>query len=311
MAGKTYSDLIEKTLRYLTPTQVEQTLQITTNYVAASGTLVVDSTSPAYASAGRPGTVLACGLQLWLVQKDNGSGNLSVIGGFQGSTDANVTASTTSPTATVYVRPKFSRYDISEAINDELLALGSPDNGLGQVLTTDITYVPAFMGYALPATFDNASSKVLEVSYKVPDPSRRFPLIRHGDYRVVRNQSDSVFPNGAGIIVYKKAMAGLPIHVTYLAPFSTLVNLTDNVLTVAGMPVSAQDIVPLGTAIRLAPTREVQRNTMAAQPDPRKATEVPPNAIQASVNALQMQYQARISQERNRLMRAFPEAEGW
>lgn len=311
MAGNSYSDLIEKTLRLLTPTQVEQTLQITTNYVAGSGTLVVDSASPAYAAAGRPGTVLACGLQLWLVQKDNGSGSLSVIGGFQGSTDANVTASSTSPTATVYVRPKFSRFDVSVAINDELLALSAPDVGLGQVLTTDVTYTPTFMGYSLPTTFDNDRSKVLEVSFAEPLPSRRTPLIRRGEYKVVRHSTLSYFPNGAGIVLYKRAWAGFPVHVQFLAPFSALGNLTDNALTVAGVPVPAQDIVSLGAALRLAADREIQRNTMSTQPDPRKAQEVPPGAIANSVGALRLRYQQRINQEQAVIRRAYPEAEGF
>lgn len=312
MAG-TYSDLIEKTLRRLSPTQTEQSLQITTNYVAASGTLVVDSTSPAYAQAGRPGTILGSGAggtpQLWVVQKDNGAGSLSVIGGYQGSTDTNVTASTTDPQATVWVKPKFSRWDISVAINDELLALAAPDNGLGQVLNAQITYVPAFMGYALPSTFIPSTSKVLEVMRTEPLPTKRNPLIRRGDYRVDRSSYWGT--NIAGIILYKPGWAGRPVFVQYLAPFSTLTNMTDNVLTVAGVPLEAQDIVDMGAALRLAPDREIQRNTMSTQPDPRKSTEVPAGAIGRSADTLANRYASRISQERNRILRAYPESEGW
>jgi hypothetical protein len=167
------------------------------------------------------------------------------------------------------------------------------------------------MGYALPATFDSNSSKVLEVSFAEPLPSRRTPLIRRGQYRVVRHSTLSYFPNGAGIILYRRAFAGFPVHVQYLSPFNTLVSLTDNVLNVAGVPVEAQDVVSLGAALRLAADREIQRNTMSAQPDPRKSTEVPPGAIGNSVSALRMRYEQRISEEYNRLIRAYPEAEGW
>lgn len=303
-----YTDVIEKCLRLLTPTSNEQQLQITTNYVAGSGTLVVDSTNAAYQAAGRPGTILANGLQLWVVQKDNGAGNLSVVGGYQGSTDTSVTASASSPAATVIVKPKFSRFDISVAINDELLGLLG--RGLGQVLAADATYVPAFMGYPLPATFDPISSKVLEISYAEPLPLRRNPLIRRGQYRVIRNQDTQSFPATCGFIVYSSSVwAGFPMRVQYLAPFAPLVNLTDDLLSVAGVPTYMQDIIPWGAALRLAPDREIQRNTMMAQSDSRKSQDVPATAISRSVSDLRNRYERRVGQEVERLFVAFPNAE--
>lgn len=315
--SNTYSALIEKTLRLLTPTSNEQQLQITTDYVAGSGTLVVDSTSPAYAQAGRPGTILANQLQLWVVQKDNGGGSLSVIGGYQGSTDTNVTHSATSPTATVIVKPKFSRWDISVAINDELLALSSPENGLGQIKAANVTYIPTFMGYSLPASFDPVSSRVLEVSFAEPLPWLRNPMIKRGQYRVIRNQDSTSFPSTCGIILYgaggrprgRAAFPGLPVRVQFLAPFTTLVNLTDDALTVAGVPVYMQDIIPWGAVLRLAPDREIQRNTLMAQTDSRKAQDVPAHAIMTAVTDLHNRYERRISEERDRIVMAYPDAE--
>ena len=143
----------------------------------------------------------------------------------------------------------------------------------------------------------------------MPEPARRYPLIRRGEYRTIRNQTSSDFPNGAGLVIYKGGRAGQPIHVQYLAPFTRLVNPTDDVLTVGGVPQSAQDILAMGAALRLAPPREIQRNTMGSQPDPRKAAEVPANAIQSSANALNGQYMKRINEEQSRIRRAFPNAE--
>jgi hypothetical protein len=245
---------------------------------------------------------------LFYVISDAGSGVLNVIPSYQGSTSVNITHSATAATATVYVKPKFTRFDVGVAINDELLALNAPDVGLGQILTTDVTFVPVYMGYPLPATFDAAGSYILEIQ------ARRYPLIRRGEYRTLRNQtsggSGGDFPNGCGFVVYSnKPYAGQPLHVQFLAPFSPLVNLTDDVLTVAGVPASAQDIVSMGAALRLAPDREIQRNTMGAQPDSRKATEVPPNSIANSGNALLRRYTTRINQEVSRLKRNFPNAE--
>ena len=307
MTTESYSSLIEKALRLLTPTQLEQQLQITTDYVAGSGTLILDAAAAAL-NAVRPGTILANNLNLFYVTQVV-SNTISVVGGYQGSTDVSQAHGATAA-STVVVRPKFSRFDISIAINDEIDSLSSPDNGIGQILNADITWVPVFMGYALPAGFDSATSYILELQAKQVDPTRRFPLIRKGEYRTIRNQTDPVFPSGCGVIIYNtKGDPGQPVHVQYLAPFTRLVNPTDDALTVGGIPQTAQDIVPMGAALRLAPPREIQRNTTGAQPDPRKASEVPPNAIQASANALNALYMRRIGQERSRIVRSFPQAE--
>lgn len=304
-----YSDLIEATLRRLTPTMNEQQIQVTTDYVAGSGTLIVDDTNPAYAAAGRPGAILACGLNVFLVQYDNGSGNLSVVGGYQGATDMDITGSSSSPSATCVVSPKFTRWDISQEINNELLAWSSPEIGLGQILATDVTYIPTFMGYGLPSTFDPVASYVLEISFAEPLPWRRNPLIRRNEYRVIRNQDSSSFPSTCGVIVYRAGWPGFPMRVQYMAPFSTLANLTDDALTVAGVPIYMQDIIPWGTALRLAPDREIQRNTMSVQSDSRKSQDVPASAIMKSVGDLRLRYTQRLSQEAERIRVAYPNAE--
>ena len=306
MTTLSYSDAIEKTLRLLTPTMVEQALQITSDYTAGSGSLTLDASAAALAAV-RPGAILANNLNLFYVTSV-ASNVISVIGGYQGSADVSQVAGAT-PASTVYIRPKFSRFDVSVAINDELDSLSAPENGLGQILTTDVTYNPVFEGYSLPTTFDPASSYILEITYKEALPVRRYPLIRRGDYRTLRNQTTPDFPNGCAVKLSAGGWPGQPVHVQYLAPFTRLVNQTDDLLAVAGVPQTAQDIVPMGAALRLAPPREIQRNTMGAQPDPRKAQEVPPNAIQASANALNILYLRRISQEQSRIKRAFPQAE--
>jgi hypothetical protein len=310
MSDNTYGGLIEKAMRILTPTAIERTLQVITNYTAASGVLVVDYNNPAFSSI-RPGTILSVGLNVFLVQNitNAGTGTLQVIGGYQGSTDVNITGSCTAATSTCYIRPKFTRFDVSVAINDELEALSAPDVGLGQIRTVDVTWAPPFVGYSLPAAFDQSSSYVLAINITEPLPLKRNPQIRRGQYRVLRNQSTSQFTNGAGIVLYRAGWPGFSIRVEYLAPFCDLVNLSDDVLTVAGVPYSAQDLVAMGAALRLAPDREIQRNTMSAQPDPRKAPEVPPNAIQGSTNSLMAKYLRRISQEQSRLRRNYPQAE--
>lgn len=125
---------------------------------------------------------------------------------------------------------------------------------------------------------------------------------------------DGDFPTGNGIIISndsygERAQPGFPITVTFLAPFKTLANLSDDLLTVAGVPLTAQDIVVMGAEERLASDREIARNTTGSQPDPRKATEVPAGAMRGATAALVARRQRRINEEADRIWRSYPQME--
>ena len=298
----TFSDLIEKTSRRLLSGVSEQTAVLTSNYTAGGQTLQL---SGGFSGAIQTGTRLSIDLEVFYVTSTTTSGSIGVIGGYEGSTQADHASG-----AQVHINPRFSKYDISVALNDDLLDLSSPTNGLGQIGTTDVTYIPIYAGYDLGSGF-TPDSKVLEVSWKTVPPHRTFPLIRRGDYAVRRRQNTTDFPSGNGIIVYQAAQPGFPIRITYLSPFSPLVNLTDDVTAVAGVPASMMDLPPLGAAMQLIQPREIKRNFFESQPDPRKAPEIPPNAVANSSAKIEQQRQRRIDAENDRIMRAYPEAEGF
>ena len=298
----TFSDLIEKTSRRLLSGVQEQTVQLTQAYTAGAQTLQVQG---GYVGSIQAGARLSIDLEVFYVTSTTTSGTIGVIGGYEGSTEANHASG-----AQVHVNPRFSKFDIGVAINDDLLDLSAPSNGLGQIGYVDVTYIPVYAGYDLGTGF-TSTSKVLEVSWKTVPPTRTYPLIRRGDYAVRRNQSTSDFPSGNGIILYRDAQPGFPIHVTYLSPFNPLVNLTDDVTNVAGVPASMMDIPPLGAAMQLIQPREIKRNFFESQPDPRKAPEIPPNAVANSSAKIEQQRQRRIDAECDRIMHSFPEAEGW
>ena len=168
------------------------------------------------------------------------------------------------------------------------------------------------MGYDLGSQFIGSSSKVLEVSYQIAPPVRTYPLVRRGQYAVRRNMNQpAVFPSGNAVIIYESAYPGLPIHVQFLSPFNPLVNLTDDLTTVAGIPNTMYDLPDLGAALRLMDPREVKRNFYEAQPDPRKAVEIPPQAVANSAAKLEARRTMRINAEADRIMSVYPEAEGW
>lgn len=315
----TYGGAIEKVLRYLAPRPVQQ-VRLNANYTAASGTMTLNGADPA-AVAVRPGAVIEVGTNVLFVTAVSAVTNpvLTVVGGYQGSTDANASSG-----ALVSVNPRFTRFDIAVAINDELLSLTAPDKGLGSVQTVQLTYIPTFDGYDLGSGFDSATSKVLQVSFKIVAPTKRHPPIRRGEYEVIRNNVDGDFPSGNGIVLSNsfndtsimggdgwgsRAQPGFPITVIYAAPYVPLVNLTDDLTTVGLVQNTVQDIVVMGAELRLAADREIQRNTMGVQPDPRKATEVPAGAMKGATTSLELRYWKRISEEANRLFRQYPEME--
>lgn len=282
----------------------EQVVQLTSAYTADGPTLQI---AGGFTGAVQNGAILGCDLELFLVTAVTASGAISVIPGYLGSTPADHLAN-----ALVYVNPRFSYFDIQVAINDDLLDLSSSTNGLGQILYNDSTFNPTFMGYDLGPNFSAISSRVLEVSYQIAPPVRTYPLIRKGMYRVIRNANQpSVFPNGSGIVLYDSGYPGLPVHVQFLAPFNPLVNLTDDLTTVAGLSPTMLDLPDLGAAIKLMQPREVKRNFYEAQPDPRKAQEIPPQAVANSSAKLEKQRSARIDAEADRIMSAYPMAESF
>lgn len=294
-----YSDVIAKTRRRLLSGVREAAVLLTEPYTAGSPTLNVEGS---FLNAIQPGCILSVDLEVFYVTSVTTAGSVGVVPGYDGSTEADHATGTI-----CYVNPRFTNYDIGVAINDDLLDLSAPYNGLGQVLTTSFTWNPTYLGYDLGSQFSPISSSVLEVSYKLAPPVRTYPTIR--DYRVDRNADTTVFPSGVAIILYQPAYTGLPVTVKFLAPFSPLVNLTDDLTEVAGLPASMYDLPDLGAAIRLVQPREVKRNFLESQPDPRKAPEVPPSAVMNSSAKLEMQRQKRIDAEADRLSRAYPHRE--
>ena len=142
------------------------------------------------------------------------------------------------------------------AINDDLLDLSSTDNGLGQILYTQATYNPTFQGYDLGTQFVTPGSRILEINYQIAPPVRTNPQIRRGEFRVLRNANQpTVFPSGNGLIIYKSAYPGLPVHIQFLSPFQPLVNLTDDLTSVAGLSPTMYDLPDLGAALRLMDPR--------------------------------------------------------
>lgn len=324
--GYTFGDLIEKVYRRVMGGVRERVINLITDITAESTSIQL---SGSQVSSLFPGVLLAIDLEIlyvesWTPNSDNVSGVAVVSRGYFGSVPGYHTAGTF-----CYINPRYSRYDIGVAINDDLRSLSSPANGLFRVGTAEITYNPVFQGYDLGALPDNFID-ILEIRYKEAPPYRRFPPIKR--WKIVRwdkNSTDAVFPSGRGLIIYEAGWPGLPMFITYSAPFIRFVDTADNLLntnatnddsppnngyataTVGNLTATMIDIPALGAEIDLTQPREISRNFMESQPDPRKAQEVPANAIAASVNALILRREQRISEEADRLQRQYTKVRAW
>lgn len=372
----TISDWIEKTQRRVLAAGVEQNVTYTNQVLTTDTTVTVNGINN---TALRQNVLLASRYEIMLVTGVTPGTSTTVVSvqrGYAGSTPSPHAAG-----ALAYIQPKFSKFDIGVSLNDELLRLSSPGNGLFQVGVQTLTYNPVYMGYDLGSIPTNFID-VLSINYKTVFPTRNYPAIKR--WAVKRSIPDtSVFPSGAGIVLYESGYPGQPVYVQYAAPFTPIsvasttntagamtassAVLTDasgpftsadvgkmiqvagagtagaalvtniasytssssvtlanaaattvsgatytyvgypntDVTTLTGIPATAVDIPPLGAAIQLTLPREIRRNFMDNQPDPRKAPEVPPGAVANSVTQLTALYNIRVSEEAERLSRQY------
>lgn len=288
------NDLIDATLDFLQGGTDE-----TINTLAASPDSDDTTLTLTYELAGIvPGTMIGVGLEVMRVMDTNTTAKTAtVLRGQRGSTAA---AHTTGDV--VQVSPRFSRWSVFRALNDDLDALSGV--GLYQMKTVDLTYSPSVMGYDLTSV--TSLESIYSVRYKVPGSEKEWPLLRPSEYRFDRNASTSDFASGFSLVLYQPAYPGNTVRVAYKAPFVRMTAGTDDVQTVAGLPATANDIPPLGAAIKLQAGHESARVANEFQPDTRRPDEVPVGAnLQASSGWSRLRSQ-RIDDEMRRQSRRYP-----
>ena len=162
----TVQQLVDRTRQYLQSGYTTARNQLSAPYTAGSGTLAFK-----YPLAGiTAGARLSVGLNTFYVWDVNTAGlTATVTAGEYGSTDSNLAAGTT-----VHVRPVFTDAELFNALNDEIVALSSPQSGLFQVKTIDLTYNSAIDGYDISATDIQA---IYEVRFQEPGPYKDWPRL--------------------------------------------------------------------------------------------------------------------------------------
>jgi hypothetical protein len=219
---------------------------------------------------------------------------LTVERGFNGTTAAAHTAG-----ALVTVNPRFPRAQVLEAINDEVLDLSSPVNGLFQVKTLNFTYNGTDRMINLTSATDVIDILNVSVRYLADD----YPIARK--VKLVRDLPTDDFASGFAL-KFDQAVYPGRLRIVYKAPYSSVTTEATNLNTDCGIQESVEDIVIVGTQLRLMAPREIKRNFVESQGDTRRAEEVASGAITNSATALRQLRRDRIIAEAARLMRSYP-----
>jgi len=290
----TGNDWIGTTRSYLMNGYAENRNKLAVAYTAGGSTLTFSYTPDGI----RAGARLSIGLNTFYVWSvENQVAHVS--GGEDGSIDANAAVG-----SIVRVAPRFTDDEIWKALSGDLNDLSSPSSGLFGIGTVDLTYNAIVNGYDLGPVSDSLLS-IYEVKYLTPGPQLDNPRIHTNGWRLNRNAITTQFPSGLSMQLFEPAYPGYNLRVVYRSlltmPTTTLANVSST-----GLLPSAQDLPPIGAAIRLMSGREIKRNFTEGQGDTRRASEVPPGAIMQSSRNLQILRQQRIAAEAARLDALYP-----
>ncbi len=286
---------IDQTRDMILSGYVEELLQLASEADASGTTL---SVTGAANSGIVTGVIIEVDLEAMYVTGVSGT-DVSVIRAYGGSTAATHTAG-----SIVRVSPKFPAYRIMDALNDDLRDLSTPDNGIFQMKTTSFTYNASQDGYNLAGLTSEDVQSIYSVTYADPIPvEAREPEIN--SWKLKRNRDTSAFASGLALVLYGPGWPGKKVTVSYKSPL-TLITATTDAKSATGLQSTAYDLPPLGAALSLMSTAPIRREFLDAQGMSRRAEEVPPGAISASIRDLRGRREARLSSEAARLAAMYP-----
>jgi hypothetical protein len=286
----TAGTLVDRTVQNLLAGTVEERNKLASSVNASDTTIVVSYSLGSL----RDQTVFQIGSELMYVWESDGPNKtLTVERGFGGTT-----AVSHGSGAIITVSPKFPRWQVLQALNDELADLSSPMNGLFQMKTLDISYNGSDRQIDLPGVTSLIDLYDVRWRYTSDD----YPVVRN--YRLMRDMPTSDFPSGYVLTLDEPVMSSV-IRVIYKDAYDAFTSEA-TALSSAGASSTLADLLVLGAQIRLLASREVKRNFIESQGDTRRSDEVPAGAMNASVTNLLRLRRDRIIAEASRLNRQYP-----
>ena len=287
----TTATVIDRTLRQLLSGTVEARNKLAST-INSSATTVTTTYALESLRAGQVFEIESEMFYVW--EADTATKTVTVQRGYNGTTAAAHTAG-----AIVTASPRFPRAQVLEAINDELMDLSSPVHGLFQVKTLDYTY----NGTDRMVNLTGVTSMIDLIGVSVRYLNDDYPVARK--VKLVRDLPTDDFASGFAIKFDQNVYPGR-LRIVYKAAYSGTTSESTDINTTCGVQESITDIVTIGTQIRLMAPREIKRNFTESQGDTRRAEEVGPGAITASISNMKQLRKDRITAEAARLARAYP-----
>ena len=252
-----------------------------------------------------PGVIIEADSEAMYVQKVEGT-TVNVIRGYGASSPA-----AHDNLSIIRVSPKFPTYRILEALNNDLSDLSAPDNGIFQVKSFTTTYNASKQGYDLTedgvSLTNEAVQSIYAVSYTDPvTVEGREPEIRK--WGLKRNRTTTSFASGMALVLYQPAFPGKKINVSYKSPMTAITGVASAFnKSATGLQSTAYDLPTLGAALALMIATPIRREFLDAQGTSRRADEVPPGAISASMRDLRARRDMRVAAEAARLTTMYPQ----
>ena len=286
----TAGNLVDRVAQHLLAGTVEER-----NKIASSLNTSVTSVPVSYSlNSLTEQTVFEIESELFYIwEVDTANKTLTVERGYGGTTVASHSSG-----ATLTVNPKFPRWQILNALNDELADLSSPMNGLYQMKTVDLSYNGSDRMVNLTNTTDIIDLYDVRLRYLSDD----YPVIRN--VRLMRDMPTTDFASGSVLVLDSDVLAGT-LRVSYKAPYTSFTS-ESSTLTSTGASSTLADLLVIGAQIRMLAAREVKRNFIESQGDTRRSDEVPAGAMNASVTNLLRLKRDRVQAEAARLARQYP-----
>lgn len=287
---------VDRTRSHLMSGRSEERNVLSAPYVAGSGTISLTNALGGIVAGSR----ISIGLNTFYVVSVPTTGSTAtVLGGQEGTTDANAASG-----ALVRVGPRFTDFDIVDALATDLADLSNPDNGLFVVSFSDWLVTNGTDMYPLVVADPSSVIDVFQVKV-TRDPTlvaQPWQIMAKSLWRLDRMAGVTGLETVPALrVLAQPGLAGSTLRALLRMRFVIPTALTDD-LTTTLLPVTAYDIPPMGAAMRLVSTREVKRNFPESQGDTRRAGEVGAGAIAQSMRPLAVLRQSRIQAEAGRLM---------
>jgi hypothetical protein len=242
------------------------------------------------------GMVLSAGLNVWYVKGISSSENLVyVIPGYDNSPQ-----DATAIGDFVYIKPRVTDWYLFNVLNQEIIKLSSPSNGLYKISAFVSEVNATWQTYEIPDADAAAFTGMLRIRYRVPGSAETWIDIPEKAYRIQINEGTSY------IRMLRNIPSGSEIEFTYKGSFTQATSLLDDPVADCGLTETMVDIPPLGCVATLLRTTDSRRNQVQQQGDARRAGEVGNNSNAAIANQIDRQYRDRVQEEYARLTTRVP-----